>query len=182
LNPRNLPAVEMTPRKVSILIITVIFLFTGCTSVVRYSSENHTTEISTTEHDTASVPDNSLNKERETIIKTASNYLGTPYCYGGNGDACFDCSGFVNAVYLKAGIDLPRVSRDIYKMGISVNDETVQPGDLVFFKRGNTINHVGIYYGDGKMIHASTSKGVVIQSLSDSYFSSHFAGYKSIIK
>ena len=166
------------------ILFAAVLIFSGCTSVVRYSSEAYKSRTSAGTNNSVSTtsPEQQLTGQREIIIKTATNYLGTPYCYGGEGDKCFDCSGFVNAVYKKAGIDLPRVSRDIYKVGESVDKSNVQPGDLVFFKKGSTINHVGIYYGDGKMIHASSSKGVVIQSLQDSYFSSRFAGYRSIVK
>ena len=177
-------AVEMTLHKALILFFVVFFMFTGCTSVVRYSSEMYKngTSAGASNFVSTTTLDYQLTGKRAIIIKIATNYLGTPYCYGGEGEDCFDCSGFVNAVYRKVGIDLPRVSKDIYKVGVSVNKSNLQPGDLVFFKKGSTINHVGIYYGNDKMIHASSSQGVVIQSLNESYFRNRFAGYRSIVK
>ncbi len=116
------------------------------------------------------------------IINTAKQYIGTAYCYGGEGDNCFDCSGFVQRVFGKVGVDLPRVSRNMFKLGYVVSVSEALPGDLVFFKDVGTINHVGIYLGNGKMIHASSSKGVVIQSLDDNYYQRRYAGIKNVLK
>jgi cell wall-associated NlpC family hydrolase len=150
----------------------------GCSSTVRYSSvSSFGNSIS------FSIPENyPLNEKQEKIISTAHAFLGTPYCYGGKGNDCFDCSGFVDAVYRSVGIELPRVSQDIYQLGSSVPLSQAQPGDLIFFKKGNRINHVGIYSGNGKMIHASTSKGVMLQSFDNDYYQKRYAGIKRIIK
>ncbi len=166
----------MSRRSYLILFISVAFYLAGCSSTVRYSS------VSTVDNDSQSSGDSyTLSGKREMIVETARRYIGTPYCYGGVTTKCFDCSGFVNFVFDKAGIELPRVSSDIYLTGYTVDIATAQPGDLVFFKKGNRINHLGIYIGNNQMIHASTSRGVMIQDLRDSYYSKRFAGIKNVI-
>lgn len=167
----------------NLFLIAAIFL-AGCTSTVRYSSQK-SVKNSTISNKSKS-PDNNidynLTSRRQMIINTAKQYIGTAYCYGGEGDNCFDCSGFVKRVFGKVGVDLPRVSRNMFKFGYVVSVSEALPGDLVFFKKGATINHVGIYLGNDKMIHASSSKGVVIQSLDDNYFQRRYAGIKNVLK
>lgn len=81
--------------------------------------------------------------------------LGKPYQYGGSGPDSFDCSGFTSWVWRAAGVSLPRTSRDQYAQGRKVARADVQPGDLLYF--GSPIHHVGMYLGDGQMIHAPSS-------------------------
>jgi len=88
-------------------------------------------------------------------IDEAHRQLGKPYRYGGNGPDSFDCSGFTSWVWRAAGVSLPRTSRDQYAQGRKVARADLQPGDLVYF--GSPIHHVGMYIGDGKMIHAPSS-------------------------
>ncbi len=106
-----------------------------------------------------------MTKEEE-IILTAKNYLGTEYIWAANGPYAFDCSGFTKYVYKKNGITLPRYSGHQAKVGIKVSYNELEKGDLVFFdtekKFNKKVNHVGIYMGDGKFIHASSAKKKVI--------------------
>lgn len=117
------------------------------------------------------------------IIDNAKKLLGTPYVWGGTTPKGFDCSGFVQYVFKQSGITLPRTTTEQYKVGTYVSKSNLQPGDLVFLQ--NTyregISHVGIYIGDGKIIHASSSKGVVISSLSTSYYIQHYYGARRVI-
>ncbi|GEM_PF-2585887 len=103
----------------------------------------------------------------------AMRYVGVPYRYGGMGFDGMDCSGLVNVVYMKFGVRLPRRSRDIARAGIKVHPDSVLPGDILAFssRPGGPVNHVGIYVGGGKFVHASSSRGVVVDSL-DEYYSS----------
>ena len=82
-----------------------------------------------------------------------------------------------------AGISLPRTTTEQYKVGTYVAKSALQPGDLVFLQNTyrSGISHVGIYIGDGKMIHASSSKGVTISSLSSSYYQQHYYGARRVI-
>lgn len=93
------------------------------------------------------------------IVAYASNFLGTPYQWGGNGPSTFDCSGFTSYVYAHFGIGLPRIAADQQTVGVSVSRDQLQPGDLVFF--GSPAHHVGIYVGDGAYIHAPRTGDVV---------------------
>ncbi|MBV4418978.1 C40 family peptidase [Clostridium tyrobutyricum] len=104
------------------------------------------------------------------IVAYASNFLGTPYVWGGTTPAGFDCSGFVQYVYAHFGISLPRVSQDQQNVGTPVSRSDLQPGDLVFF--GSPAYHVGIYVGNGSYINAPKTGDVVkIASVDRSDFS-----------
>lgn len=116
------------------------------------------------------------------IVATAQLYLGVPYVYGGSSPNGFDCSGFVQYVYAKCGINLPRTADIQAETGFKVSKSELQPGDLVFFA-GDFINisHVGIYVGNGQMIHASTTYGIAYDSLSREYRLAHYAGARRIL-
>lgn len=88
------------------------------------------------------------------IVKEAEKYIGTKYVYGGSSPAGFDCSGLVQYTMKKVGISVNRSSRDQYKNGSAVAKSDLQAGDLVFFSKGGSISHVGIYAGGGKVIHS----------------------------
>lgn len=87
-------------------------------------------------------------------IETALAQLGDPYVWGGNGPDGFDCSGLTSYAYAAAGVSLPRASRAQATVGREVSRAELQPGDLVFFY--NPISHVGLYIGNGQMVHART--------------------------
>lgn len=95
----------------------------------------------------------------DSIVAYASNFLGTPYQWGGNGPSNFDCSGFTKYVYSHFGISLPRVASAQQGVGTSVSRDQLQPGDLVFF--GSPAHHVGIYVGNNCYIHAPSTGDVV---------------------
>lgn len=98
----------------------------------------------------------------DALIAYASEFLGTPYVWGANGPKSFDCSGFTRYVFAHFGVRLPRVSRDQAQTGTYVSRENLQPGDLVFFKKGSApVHHVGIYVGNGSYIHAPRTGDVV---------------------
>ncbi|WP_363319174.1 NlpC/P60 family protein [Desulfosporosinus sp.] len=116
------------------------------------------------------------------IIATGKQYIGVKYVYGGTTPAGFDCSGFVQYVFAKHGVNLPRVSRDQFKVGTSVSFNNLQPGDLVFFSlaKNGVIDHDGIYVGNGQFINSASSKGVTIYSLGP-YWKSAYVGAKRVI-
>ncbi|HEY7235909.1 MAG TPA: C40 family peptidase [Gemmatimonadaceae bacterium] len=99
------------------------------------------------------------------VVPTAERYLGTPYRYGGTSPVTgFDCSGFVQYVFARNAVRLPRTSRQQAKVGVSLprNWRSLSPGDLVMFaERGEPISHVAIYAGRNRIIHASASGGEV---------------------
>ncbi len=114
----------------------------------------------------------------KSVMQRAFSLLGTPYRWGGTSpDTGFDCSGLVGYVFRTIGIDLPRVSREMAGSGTPVNDRNaLAEGDLVFFGRnGKRIDHVGIYVGDGKFLHAPrTGRDVTVSSLTTGYWSQKF--------
>ena len=129
-----------------------------------------------------------INPQRVSVVETAKEFLGTPYRYGGMSAKGLDCSGLICTTYKEAEIELPRTSRAQSEEGIKIKKGKAKPGDLIFFKtsRRNVINHVGIVTentdGEIKFIHASTSSGVVISSLLESYYEKAFAKIKRIIE
>jgi lipoprotein Spr len=116
------------------------------------------------------------------IVSEAFSWLGTPYRYGGDSRSGVDCSGLVAQVYGALGISVPRTSRTQYENSERVKTEKLQQGDLIFFSNGAIVNHVGIYIGNGEMIHASSSRGVIKQAVSDEYYTRRFAGVGRVIK
>ena len=123
---------------------------------------------------------NSYKTSADEIIKTAQIFIGVPHCMGGTTMKCMDCSGLLVTVFGKHGIYLPHNSEEQAKFGsIILNSGELIKGDLVFFiKTYNTprfITHSGIYLGNNKFIHASSSKGVIITSINDTWWSKKFA-------
>ncbi|MFJ7825240.1 C40 family peptidase [Psychrobacillus sp. NPDC096623] len=105
------------------------------------------------------------------LVATAKDLIGIKYRGGGTSKAGFDCSGFVSYVYKDLGVGLPRTSSGMYSSGSKVNKSDLTSGDLVFFNTsGKGVSHVGIYIGDGKFIHSSSSKGVSIAKVNDPYY------------
>ena len=102
--------------------------------------------------------------KRDEIVKYALGFVGSRYVYGGSTPSGFDCSGFVQYVLRNtAGVSLPRNSASQSYVGTPVDAAQMQPGDLVFYARGG-IDHVGLYIGDGKIVHAANSRSGVITS------------------
>ncbi|MGI9527298.1 MAG: C40 family peptidase [Weeksellaceae bacterium] len=124
----------------------------------------------------ASTYASSLNVTINNIIYEANSYLGTPYRYGGTTRRGIDCSAFMQKIYNVEGIELPRVSARQSKIGVPVSKGELQKGDLIFFSTTSPtrVTHVGMVVEaddeDVKFIHASSSQGVSIASLSNSYW------------
>ncbi|MEO6103545.1 MAG: C40 family peptidase [Pseudoxanthomonas sp.] len=113
----------------------------------------------------------------KTVLQRAFALLGTPYRWGGTSpERGFDCSGLVGYVFRTIGIDLPRVSRAMADEGTPITDRNaLTEGDLVFFGRRGHVDHVGIYIGDGKFLHAPrTGRDVTVSTLTDGYWSGKY--------
>lgn len=117
------------------------------------------------------------------IVEMAMQYMGVRYRSGGSSPNGFDCSGFTMYLYGQLGYPLPHTATGQYKnCGTYVAKEDLQPGDLVFFSdSSHAIGHVGIYIGNGEIIHARSSTGcVTTNSLSMSYYVNRYVGAKRI--
>lgn len=120
------------------------------------------------------------------IAAAAQQYMGTRYVYGGASASGFDCSGFTMYVFGLYGYSLPHSATSQWNnSGSYVARADLQPGDLVLFcdpsrSNGKACSHVGIYIGDGNFVHASSSGGVKINSLSDNYYNGYYVGAKRV--
>lgn len=117
-------------------------------------------------------------------VQMALSFLGAPYRLGGMSRRGIDCAGLVRVAYQTLGFTLPPTAAGQFEEGVEVSLGELQPGDLLFFRDTYKlgISHVGIYIGGGKFIHAaSTKRGVVMTSLSASYYLSRFAGAKRLV-
>ena len=118
------------------------------------------------------------------IINTAKSFLGTPYQWGGTSPSGFDCSGFVQYVLAQNGKSIPRTSQEQFASGQAVDKSNLQAGDLVFYdwSGGTEATHVGIYEGNGKMIHAPHSGDVVKEVDFNSYGQNVYLGARRYYK
>lgn len=123
-------------------------------------------------------------KSNTSVVEYAKNYLGCKYVSGGSLPTTgFDCSGFTSYVYKNFGVSLSRSSKGQINDGVAVSKDELQPGDIVVFNNsGNSaIGHVGIYIGGDSFIHAANPRqGVVITSLSSSYYSKRYVGARRV--
>jgi len=128
----------------------------------------------------------SYSKKREEIVDYAKKQIGVPYVWAGNDPSGFDCSGFTGYVLKEFGKELPRRACDQYESSTKIKEKNVQKGDLVFFDNGSGISHVGMIVSDkGKplvMIHASSSKGIIITEIEKSdYWLTRLSGFGTYV-
>lgn len=127
-----------------------------------------------------------LSGDREVVVEIAQTHIGVPYVFGGVTPEGFDCSGFTCFVFQKANVQVGRSSRDQFATCRKIEKDEVTKGDLVFFNSGSDeVTHVGIIISEKgeplKMIHASTSKGVIISEIENSeYWKKKLHGFGSV--
>lgn len=125
--------------------------------------------------------ENIKNKNLNSFI---AQWWGVPYLYGGTTKLGIDCSAFVQRLYEKVyQTELVRTANQQFSSSLYIKDwSKLNEGDLVFFKiKSRSISHVGVYLGNGKFVHASTSSGVMISDLKDHYWSKFYAGGGKIV-
>jgi len=158
---------------------------------VKISSNQKSTTTKTVAktEQTSSQPQRVSSSVRKNLVVFSRGLLGVRYKWGGTSPSGFDCSGFTSYVYKNFGINIDRVSTDQAKQGVYVPKNKLQPGDLVFFDTngGNNknVNHAGIYIGNSKFIHASSSrtgKIVRISSLNESFYSKAYVTGRKFVK
>lgn len=179
----------MNPKKVKSMKKSLIFVLLVCFLSIAKAQNSKTTTPNADSKTEVSDPDNLASQFFSQVMGVAvsatSNtkmyqfiydWLGTPYRLGGNTENGIDCSRFAYKLYDKTfNTIIGNNSRNIFSMVNPVNKTELKEGDLVFFKIGSkSISHVGVYIGDGKFAHASTSKGVMISNLNEPYWQRYF--------
>jgi cell wall-associated NlpC family hydrolase len=125
--------------------------------------------------------------DRKKLLEDAKFFKGGKYVWGGTSPKGFDCSGYVQYLYKKHNINLPRTAWAQSKKGEPVDLHNLQKGDLLFFltdkKRGIPVTHVGIYIGNGKFIHAaSRKKGIIISPIDHGYYAKKFVSARRVVE
>ncbi|MEH7612583.1 C40 family peptidase, partial [Gottfriedia acidiceleris] len=159
--------------------------YIGASYVEKETGSNTTdsNKVDSSQTDTNKVDSNtSQSFDVQSLITLSKKYSGVPYIWGGENPSGFDCSGFISYVFKESGLSLPRTNVAGYWYNSS-NLKTVddfQPGDLIFFQNTYTYgpSHMGIVINDNEFIHASSSSGVTISKINNSYWNQHFLGFK----
>ena len=163
----------------------LVFTLVNCAPSVRYTRTGGQARVSPKSY---VVPGNwDYRKDYKVppsrLASVISSYIGIPYRWGGMSRQGVDCSGFVCMVYLEVNrAQLPHSTRKLRKQGKSIPLRQARAGDLVFFRTGwaRGVNHVGIFLGDGRFAHASSSKGVIYSNLNENYYNERFVEVRRI--
>lgn len=116
------------------------------------------------------------------ILEQYAGWKGVRYRLGGSSKRGIDCSAFVQTTFREQfGMDLPRSTSQQQDLGKKVQRTKLRPGDLVLFRAGSTGRHVGIYLGNDKFVHASTSAGVTISNLNDDYWNKRYRDGRRVL-
>ena len=125
---------------------------------------------------------NSIGGLAEEVTREARKYIGIPYRFGGTDTAGFDCSGFIQYIFEKEGVILPRMADEQYLVGERVAFDALEPGDLVFFSTYESgVSHSGIYMGGGNFISATSSRGIAVADMMSGYWRNCYVGAKRIL-
>ena len=127
-------------------------------------------------------------KPRDGVVYYAKGYLGTPYALGGNTKGGIDCSGLIYNAYRQQGVRIPRTVDALRKKGKRISVDRAKKGDLIFFRTSRTrrLTHSGIVVGTKRgipqFIHASSSRGVIISTLDNTYWKKAYAQTRRLLK
>lgn len=165
--------------RVTLVLVASLSLLTGCKSsrggVKRGGGGSSASVTGYDRKDYAKYVSDPMGKA---LVSEAQRWIGTRYQYGGNSKSGTDCSGLVMRVYQDVcGVKIPRSTREQVKYCTKVARNKIRPGDLVFFapvKAEDKVSHVGLYVGEGKMIHASSSRGVMVSGFDTGYWGDRY--------
>lgn len=165
------------------IIFIALFMFNGCIFQPPITVDNQADVHDETEKSPEladkSIQDLLIGEDVEKLLSLALAQTGIPYVYGGSDFYGFDCSGFVNYVYkYGVGINLPRTSKAQSDYTMKLKRNELAPGDIVFFDTSlnGSINHCGIYMGNGRFVHASSGKAysVTTSNLDKGFYKNRF--------
>nr|WP_319782199.1 NlpC/P60 family protein [Oceanisphaera sp. IT1-181] len=162
-----------------VIILSGLLLIAGCSSSPKQESGKKLVAKKPTSSLTYSISTAPMKRKQtlssmRNLNQAYQKWRGTPYRFGGVDDQGIDCSAFTRNVYQEAyGMELPRSTYEQIELGREISQQELQPGDLVFFRTGRT-QHNGVYVGDGKFAHASSSVGVTISRLDNVYWRSRY--------
>lgn len=123
------------------------------------------------------IPPNRSNSVVRNVMRAAYSVIGTPYVFGGTSPYGFDCSGFTQYAFARAGVYLPRMADSQFYYGRRISMEQIRPGDLIFYTTYEPgASHVGIYVGNGNFIHAGSSTGVTVAAAFTGYWGARYYG------
>jgi cell wall-associated NlpC family hydrolase len=173
----------------SLLFLSILLLLSSCGAIhearLRDKSRKNNTNESHSSADSRVLPKyekivgSGISKKSVPLYSFIDHWIGVPYCYGGMSHKCTDCSGFVCNLYKDVyHIELPHTSEKQHDMAHIVKKRKLKEGQLVFFDtdKGKSISHVGVYLGNNKFVHASSSHGVRIDDLEETYYKKTFKG------
>ncbi len=173
------------------LLSMLVSVLTGCGAARWEDEDSLNRDRSSTGSVTRAPAPEIVTPPAPTRVATVSSLLndyykdwrGTLYRFGGTTRNGIDCSAFTQQAMQNAlGIPLARTTKEQLRQGRSVRAEETRAGDLVFFKTGETLNHVGVIIGPSKFMHASTKSGVTISRLDDTYWSKRVIGYRRVLR
>ncbi len=157
-----------------LLLVTSCLIVAGCSS-----SGPKTNTVSETAQTSKTIGSSEFRES--SLFSIYNQWQGVPYRLGGTSKNGIDCSAFVQIAYRDAWqLPLPRTTKLQSKIGNNINYKDAKYGDLVFFKTSRSTNHVGVYLGNSRFMHASTSKGVIISRLDNPYWASKFWQFRRV--
>lgn len=172
-----------------VVLTTILFLLISCSSVGKVKkhkspSKHYKKTYKKPRKKRAKINSQKRYYKPKALDKVIEKYWGTPYRFGGMSRRGFDCSGFIKTIFYEVyKIKLPRSSKIQYKTGYYVSKRNLKYGDLIFFNTsGRGVSHVGVYIGNNKFAHASSSKGVTVSNLSNVYYKKRYYGARRVLK
>lgn len=128
-------------------------------------------------------PDRQLEQLRQSIVVEALGQIGRPYRFGGAGPEGYDCSGLVYYVFGQVGIKLPRSASEQHAAGRPIELAEAEPGDLLFYRIRGGVDHVAIYLGDGRAVHAPAArKSVIVAAVELPYWKQRFVDAVRVLR